>query len=145
MSYVKTSLGAWCLKMDSAIQILRMIADKYETDLQALMKTNGLTIAEFRLIDLISQEFDTQDKLSEETKLDTSTLSRQLKKIVEKDMVEKVPTGADKRQLIYTVKDQGKKALKEIKTKEQKLNKVALSNLSENEIKKLVELLNKLK
>lgn len=145
MSYVKTSLGAGYLKMDSAIQILRTIADKYETDLQALMKTNGLTIAEFRLIDLISQEFDTQDKLSEETKLDTSTLSRQLKKIVEKDMVEKVPTGADKRQLIYTVKDQGKKALKEIKTKEQKLNKSAMANLNENEIKKLAELLNKLK
>ena len=131
--------------MDSLIQSLRIAADKYETNLQKLMKTNGLTIAEFRLIDLISQEFNTQDKLSEVTKLDTSTLSRQLKKIVEKEMVEKVPTGADKRQLIYTVKDQGQIALKDVKTKEQKLIKSTLSDLSDTEVKKLTELLNKLK
>lgn len=56
----------------------------------------------------------TQEQLSNATSLDTSTLSRQLKNLVAKEMLNKTPTGRDKRQLIYSITELGKQSVNQI-------------------------------
>ncbi|AQW22052.1 MarR family transcriptional regulator [Lentilactobacillus curieae] len=72
-----------------------------------LVKQDNLTMSEWRLLQQIIAGHDTQEKLANVTNLDISTLSRQLKRLVTKEMVTKVTIGPDRRQLKYSVTERG--------------------------------------
>ncbi|CAM2812530.1 MarR family winged helix-turn-helix transcriptional regulator [Dellaglioa algida] len=93
--------------MKTSLENLLSIDRQYKMILQRLTKKNNLTISEWQLLKKIAAKFNTQEKLSKETDLDISTLSRQLKRLVEKDMLDKHSIGDDKRQLIYTMTEVG--------------------------------------
>ncbi|WP_062358714.1 hypothetical protein, partial [Weissella sp. DD23] len=59
----------------------------------------------------VAAGFDTQDKLSDETGLDNSTLSRQLSSLLKKEMVSNIAVGRDRRQLIYELTVKGNDVL----------------------------------
>lgn len=100
--------------MKESLVALRDIEKNYKSILLALTKRSGLTIAEWQLLAQVMADNRTQEQLSEATHLDTSTLSRQLKSLVNKEMLQKTATGRDKRQLIYTISVDGKQAVAEI-------------------------------
>lgn len=102
--------------MKDSLIALRDIEKNYKSVLLAITKRSKLTIAEWQLLLQIEAGYRTQEQLSDATKLDTSTLSRQLKNLVTKEMLQKTPTGRDKRQLVYSMSQAGKKAIMEIDT-----------------------------
>lgn len=102
--------------MKDSLIALRDIEKNYKSVLLAITKRSKLTIAEWQLLLQIEAGYCTQEQLSDATKLDTSTLSRQLKNLVTKEMLQKTPTGRDKRQLVYSMSQAGKKAIIEIDT-----------------------------
>ncbi|KRM62577.1 MAG: MarR family transcriptional regulator [Lentilactobacillus diolivorans] len=102
--------------MKDSLIALRDIEKNYKSVLLAITKRSKLTIAEWQLLLQIEAGYRTQEQLSDATKLDTSTLSRQLKNLVTKEMLQKTPTGRDKRQLVYSMSQAGKKAIIEIDT-----------------------------
>ena len=86
----------------------------------------------------------TQELLSESTKLDISTLSRQLKRLLEKDMIEKTAVGRDKRQLIYKVTDKGTQASQYVAAEIQKLTDRVFNHWTDEEKNLLKILINRL-
>ncbi|GEO74167.1 transcriptional regulator [Levilactobacillus namurensis DSM 19117] len=93
--------------MKSSLAALMTVTKAEQTLLRRLTKAHHLTVAEWQLLDHIGGGANTQESLAEATRLDTSTLSRQLKGLVTKELISKKAVGRDKRQLIYTVTDQG--------------------------------------
>lgn len=60
---------------------------EYQRFVQKLAKQNKLTIAEWQLLQKIAEDKNSQEILAEEMQLDTSTLSRQLSKLTQKEYV----------------------------------------------------------
>ncbi|OIM31077.1 MarR family transcriptional regulator, partial [Oenococcus oeni] len=92
----------------------------------------------------IESGLDTQEKISLATKLDTSTLSRQLKSAVRKELLDKVATGRDKRQLIYSVTEKGQSDLKGIAAELARIDANVFSDWNQNDRALLDQLLDKL-
>ena len=97
--------------MKTVLEALRDTEKQYKTVLTKMTKSNGLTIAEWQLLSYVAAGFDTQDKLSDETGLDNSTLSRQLSSLLKKEMVSNIAVGRDRRQLIYELTVKGNDVL----------------------------------
>lgn len=87
---------------------------------------------------------NTQEILAQQTRLDTSTLSRQLKGLVAKEMVTKEAIGRDKRQLIYTITEQGTQTAAAINTAFEDLSDQIFEHWSTDERNLLQILLNRL-
>lgn len=60
---------------------------EYQRFIQKLAKQNKLTVAEWQLLQRISDGKNSQEILADEMQLDTSTLSRQLSKLTQKEYV----------------------------------------------------------
>lgn len=97
--------------MKTVLEALRDTEKQYKSILTRITKEQGVTIAEWQLLNHLSEGFDTQDKLSEETGLDNSTLSRQLSSLLKKELVSNIAVGRDRRQLIYELTLKGSDAL----------------------------------
>jgi DNA-binding MarR family transcriptional regulator len=97
--------------MKTVLEALQDTDKIYKAAVVKLTKTQGLTTAEWQLLQHVHDEFDTQEKLSKETKLDISTLSRQLGSLHKKEMVSTVAVGEDRRKLVYELTAAGEKAL----------------------------------
>ncbi|KRM11565.1 MarR family winged helix-turn-helix transcriptional regulator [Paucilactobacillus suebicus] len=130
--------------MKESLVALRDIEKNYKSALVLITKHVNLTIAEWQLLINIIDGFDTQEKLSQETKLDTSTLSRQLKNLVKKEMLIKTPTGKDKRQLVYSVSELGQNAATNINESFQQLSNMVFDRWTDEETNLLHILLNRL-
>lgn len=130
--------------MKSSLEALRDAEKIQKAAVMKLTKKYGLTIAEWQLLSTMMEGFDTQDKLSEETGLDTSTLSRQLKSIFAKEYVSKVATGRDHRQLVYTVMPSGTDAVTKINGEYKDLEDTIFDKWSSEEVNMLRILLNRL-
>lgn len=130
--------------MKSSLDALRDSEKIQRSALMKITKRYNLTIAEWQLLTTMMAGFDTQDKLSAETGLDTSTLSRQLKSIFAKEFVDKVATGRDRRQLVYSVLPQGTEAVLAINAEYQQLEGIIFDKWSNEEINMLRILLNRL-
>lgn len=130
--------------MKSSLEALRDSEKIQRAALMKITKHFNLTIAEWQLLATMMLGFDTQDKLSAETGLDTSTLSRQLKSIYGKELVDKVATGRDRRQLVYSVLPTGVAAVNAINTQYQQLEATIFAKWSNEEINMLRILLNRL-
>ncbi|QBO35115.1 MarR family transcriptional regulator [Periweissella cryptocerci] len=130
--------------MKSSLEALRDAEKIQKAALMKITKKYGLTIAEWQLLSTMMEGFDTQDKLSAETGLDTSTLSRQLKSILAKEYVDKVATGRDHRQLVYTVLTTGSDAVTNINGEYKNLEDTIFDKWSNEEVNMLRILLNRL-
>ncbi|WP_373382511.1 hypothetical protein ABZM74_001219 [Weissella confusa] len=97
--------------MKTVLEALRDTEKQYKSILTRITKEQGVTIAEWQLLNRLSEGFDTQDKLSEETGLDNSTLSRQLSSLLKKELVSNIAVGRDRRQLIYELTLKGSDVL----------------------------------
>lgn len=130
--------------MKNSLTALREISKLQQQQLQTLTKGNNLTISEWQLLLSISNGFNKQETLSKEMELDTSTLSRQLKRLVEKEIVYKKAIGKDKRQLVYTISDLGNKAIVDIGNNYTKIKDRIFEQWSDEEKNMLKILLNRL-
>lgn len=130
--------------MKSSLEALRDSEKIQRAALMKITKHFNLTIAEWQLLGTMMLGFDTQDKLSAETGLDTSTLSRQLKSIYTKEFVDKVATGRDRRQLVYSVLPKGVDTVNAINEQYQQLEATIFAKWSNEEINMLRILLNRL-
>ncbi|GAB6092061.1 MarR family winged helix-turn-helix transcriptional regulator [Furfurilactobacillus curtus] len=116
----------------------------HRTQLLAITKMQQLTIAEWQLLANLDQGYTTQEQLASATELDTSTLSRQLKSLGNKEMIDKEATGRDHRQLIYSVTPAGNAALTAINTAAEKLTEQVFDKWTDEEKNLLQILLNRL-
>lgn len=130
--------------MKNSLTALREISKLQQQQLQTLTKGNNLTISEWQLLLSISNGFNKQETLSKEMELDTSTLSRQLKRLVEKEIVHKKAIEKDKRQLVYTISDLGNKAIVDIGNNYTKIKDRIFEQWSDEEKNMLKILLNRL-
>ncbi|MHC9536400.1 MarR family winged helix-turn-helix transcriptional regulator [Dellaglioa sp. BT-FLS60] len=130
--------------MKTSLENLLSIDKQYKMILQRLTKKNNLTISEWQLLKKISAKFNTQEKLALETDLDISTLSRQLKRLVEKEMLDKHSIGEDKRQLIYTMTEVGVESSKAVDVGFTSLEATIFEKWPEDEQNLLRMLLNRL-
>ncbi|WP_143461954.1 MarR family winged helix-turn-helix transcriptional regulator [Levilactobacillus enshiensis] len=130
--------------MKSSLAALMAINKVQQTLLQRMTKHYQLTVSEWQLLDHIGSGENTQEILAERTKLDTSTLSRQLKGLVKKEMVTKEAVGRDKRQLVYTITTAGTETVTAINTAFEKLSDDVFEHWSTDERNLLQILLNRL-
>jgi len=130
--------------MKSSLAALMAINKVQQTLLQRMTKQYQLTVSEWQLLDHIGSGENTQEILAERTKLDTSTLSRQLKGLVKKKMVTKEAVGRDKRQLVYTITAAGTETVTAINTAFEKLSDDVFEHWSTDERNLLQILLNRL-
>ncbi|MCF7523619.1 MarR family winged helix-turn-helix transcriptional regulator [Levilactobacillus brevis] len=130
--------------MKSSLEALIAINKVQQTLLQRMTKRYQLTVSEWQLLDHIEGGENTQEILAQQTRLDTSTLSRQLKGLVAKEMVTKEAIGRDKRQLIYTITEQGTQTAAAINTAFEDLSDQIFEHWSTDERNLLQILLNRL-
>ncbi|EHO51105.1 MarR family winged helix-turn-helix transcriptional regulator [Lentilactobacillus kisonensis] len=130
--------------MKDILPALNSAAKNHKAQLFAITKETGLTISEWKLLCQVIDGNTTQETLSSRTKLDISTLSRQLKKLVEKEMIEKTAVGKDKRQLIYNVTPKGINSSTYVKTKLDELTERIFNHWTDEEKNLLKILMNRL-
>ncbi|AYM03294.1 MULTISPECIES: MarR family winged helix-turn-helix transcriptional regulator [Levilactobacillus] len=130
--------------MKSSLAALIGISKVQQTLLQRMTKQHHLTVSEWQLLDHIGGGENTQEILAAKTNLDTSTLSRQLKGLVTKNMVTKKAIGRDKRQLVYTITDQGTATAEDINSAFESLSDDVFEHWSTDERNLLQILLNRL-
>ncbi|WP_054689688.1 MarR family winged helix-turn-helix transcriptional regulator [Fructilactobacillus florum] len=130
--------------MKSSLKVLQNVSKRYQQHLLSITKTGQLTVSEWSLLLAISDGINTQEKLAQTTTLDTSTLSRQLKRLLEKGVIHKQSVGKDKRQLIYSVADQGTDACQIISQNYDKFERKLFDQWSTEEQNLLKILLNRL-
>jgi len=130
--------------MKSSLSALISINKVQQTLLQRMTKQYHLTVSEWQLLDHIASGENTQEILAQNTKLDTSTLSRQLKGLLAKSMVTKEAVGRDKRQLLYTITDDGRNTAEKIHAAFEGLSDDVFEHWSTDERNLLQILLNRL-
>lgn len=130
--------------MKTVLEALRDTEKQYKIMLTKMTKSNGLTIAEWQLLSHVATGFDTQDKLSDETGLDNSTLSRQLSSLLKKEMVSNIAVGRDRRQLIYELTGKGNDVLTAVNEQHMMYEETAFKLWSAEEKSMVQILLNRL-
>lgn len=130
--------------MKDSLVALRSTEKQYQKILLKLTKSVELTISEWRLLSKVIAGIQTQDQLAEASSLDISTLSRQLKSLISKNMISKKAIGPDKRQLVYQVTDKGLLADKGATKLYQELTSDIFNHWTAEEQKLLKILLNRL-
>ncbi|MCM0595551.1 winged helix-turn-helix transcriptional regulator [Weissella uvarum] len=130
--------------MKEILDALEIAEKQYRAELVKMAKKVNLTVAEWTLLAVLADGFDTQDQLSTEMHLDNSTLSRQLKSLLKKEMVASEATNHDNRQLRYMLTDAGKTALDELDNQKMAFNTRVFSVWSDEEKRMIEILLNRL-
>ncbi|GHP12807.1 MarR family transcriptional regulator [Lentilactobacillus fungorum] len=130
--------------MKDILPALNSAAKNHKAQLFAITKSYGLTISEWKLLCQVIAGNTTQEVLSQKTKLDISTLSRQLKRLVEKEMLKKTAVGKDKRQLIYNVTQKGIDSSTYVQERLDKLTEQIFSHWTDEEKNLLKILINRL-
>ncbi|MGF7436481.1 MarR family winged helix-turn-helix transcriptional regulator [Lentilactobacillus senioris] len=130
--------------MKDTLVALRSTEKKYQKILLKLTKSVELTISEWQLLAKVISGIQTQDQLAAASSLDISTLSRQLKSLVAKDMISKTAVGKDKRQLIYQVTDKGLRSNQQADQLYQELTANVFNHWTDEEQQLLKILLNRL-
>lgn len=133
--------------MKETLDSLWMVQKKYRELLQKMTRTQNLTIAEWALLRTISNGATTQQELVEKSLLDVSTLSRQLNKLVEKQMIsfQKIPgTFPSKKKHSYRLTPMGQSAITDLDIKFQQIREHIFLHWSDEEENLLKILLNRL-
>ncbi|USS85337.1 MarR family transcriptional regulator [Fructilactobacillus myrtifloralis] len=130
--------------MKNSLSALRDVSKLHQHNLQVITKAHNVTISEWQLLMAIQQTVDTQEKLAQALKLDTSTLSRQLKRLLTKEMIAKQAVGQDRRQLVYSLTDAGQTALTQVNQDYDQLQQQIFAQWTADESQLLKILLNRL-
>ncbi|MFD1124531.1 MarR family winged helix-turn-helix transcriptional regulator [Lentilactobacillus raoultii] len=126
--------------MKDILVALSSAAKNHRAKLMKITKAQNLTISEWKLLNYVINGQTTQEALSEVTKLDISTLSRQLKRLLVKEMLAKTAVGKDKRQLIYSVTDKGTESSQRVQQEVEGFQEQVFSHWT-NEEKNLLKIL----
>lgn len=130
--------------MKDILVALNAASKNHATQLLKITKQQGLTISEWKLLTQVIAGNATQETLATATKLDISTLSRQLKRLLTKEMLVKTAVGKDKRQLIYKVTPTGSDADKRIEAQIMTLRDQIFNHWTDEEKNLLKILINRL-
>lgn len=132
--------------MRSSLDSLLVLEKKYHNILNKVAQQHGLTIAEWQLLIKISDGAQTQEQLAHITKLNISTLSRQLTRLETKKFVIKSPTAGKRGRgyFVYTETEKGKETMQEMETAIKTLEQRLFMRWSDEETKLLQVLLNRL-
>ncbi|GAF35458.1 MarR family winged helix-turn-helix transcriptional regulator [Lentilactobacillus farraginis] len=126
--------------MKDILAALNAAAKSHSARLMKITKEQNLTVSEWKLLNHVIAGNTTQETLAEVTKLDISTLSRQLKRLVVKEMLAKTAVGKDKRQLIYSVTAKGTQSSQNVAQSVKDLQNQVFSHWT-NEEKNLLKIL----
>ncbi|KRN77177.1 MarR family winged helix-turn-helix transcriptional regulator [Weissella minor] len=130
--------------MKQILDALQVAEKQYRTNLIQMAKGQGVTVAEWTLLGYVNDGYDTQDKLSKGMALDNSTLSRQLKSLVKKELVESEVISHDNRQLRYRLTQKGLDTMTALVDAQAEFNKQVFSVWSDEEKRMMEILLNRL-
>lgn len=130
--------------MKQILDALQVAEKQYRTNLIQMAKGQGVTVAEWTLLGYVNDGYDTQDKLSKGMALDNSTLSRQLKSLVKKELVESEVISHDNRQLRYRLTQKGLDTMTELVDAQAEFNNQVFSVWSDEEKRMMEILLNRL-
>ncbi|GEK90678.1 MarR family winged helix-turn-helix transcriptional regulator [Alkalibacterium kapii] len=130
----------------NAIQLLDKVTElnqhyKYLTD--HLMHELGLSHSTINLIEFIGEEEMTLKEITKKSRLDKSTVSRQMNALVRKELVTKT-TGTDKRFVYFKLNDQANKVYSNYQLKLEEKFKSIVSGWTEEEAHMLTVLLGRL-
>lgn len=130
--------------MKQILDALQVAEKQYRTNLIQMAKGQGVTVAEWTLLGYVNDGYDTQDKLSKGMALDNSTLSRQLKSLVKKELVESEVISHDNRQLRYRLTQKGLDTMTALLDAQAEFNNQVFSVWSDEEKRMMEILLNRL-
>lgn len=130
--------------MKTIFEALKQAEVQHKSVLLTITKNNGMTIAEWKLLNLLEKQINTQDKLSSETGLDHSTLSRQLHSLNRKKLIMSESIGHNNRQLSYELTLAGSDALEAVNTQYSTFQDKVFQLWSDEEFNMLQILLNRL-
>ncbi|MBS0949312.1 winged helix-turn-helix transcriptional regulator [Weissella minor] len=130
--------------MKQILDALQVAEKQYRTNLIQMAKGQGVTVAEWTLLGYVNDGYDTQDKLSKGMALDNSTLSRQLKSLVKKELVESEVISHDNRQLRYRLTQKGLDTMTALVNAQAEFNNQVFSVWSDEEKRMMEILLNRL-
>jgi DNA-binding MarR family transcriptional regulator len=130
--------------MKTIFEALKQAEEQHKIVLLTITKNYGITIAEWKLLNLLRNHINTQDKLSIETGLDHSTLSRQLHSLQKKELVMSAAIGHKNRQLHYELTVAGDDTLEEANVKYASFQDRVFQLWSDEELNMLQILLNRL-
>ncbi|WP_419155664.1 MarR family winged helix-turn-helix transcriptional regulator [Weissella minor] len=130
--------------MKQILDALQVAEKQYRTNLIQMAKGQGVTVAEWTLLGYVNDGYDTQDKLSKGMALDNSTLSRQLKSLVKKELVESEVISHDNRQLRYRLTQKGLDTMTALVDAQAEFNNQVFSVWSDEEKRMMEILLNRL-
>lgn len=139
--------------MKASLDVLLDVQKNYKQLLKKMTRIHTLTIAEWQLLQNVLDGNDTQTELVKKTKLDVSTLSRQLSKLVEKNLLSIKKMGENKKmgekpmarkKYLYQITDQGRTALDEMNADFEKMSSELFSQWTNEEQNLLKILLNRL-
>ncbi|MCI1953358.1 MarR family winged helix-turn-helix transcriptional regulator [Ligilactobacillus acidipiscis] len=133
--------------MKASLDVLLDVQKNYKQLLKKMTRIHTLTIAEWQLLQNVLDGNDTQTELVKKTKLDVSTLSRQLSKLVEKNLLSIKKMGEKpmaRKKYLYQITDQGRTALDEMNADFEKMSSELFSQWTNEEQNLLKILLNRL-
>jgi DNA-binding MarR family transcriptional regulator len=133
--------------LKASLDVLLDVQKNYKQLLKKMTRIHTLTIAEWQLLQNVLDGNDTQTELVKKTKLDVSTLSRQLSKLVEKNLLSIKKMGEKpmaRKKYLYQITDQGRTALDEMNADFEKMSSELFSQWTNEEQNLLKILLNRL-
>lgn len=134
--------------MKSTKENLLIVSKSYQALLQKRAKQVNLTVAEWQLLRLIVEGYNTQQLLAENTNLDVSTLSRQLSRLDAKRLIKKVIRTEEKIRSrpasSYSLNEAGQASLDKMNQKFEELNQQIFEHWTDEEDNLLKILLNRL-
>lgn len=128
---------------EKSLQLLEKVSEfnhqyKYLTD--HLLQDLGLSHSTINLIELIGEDELTLKEITTKSRLDKSTVSRQMNALVKKELVTKT-TGTDKRYVYFKLNEKAGIVFKEYHTKLEEKFQLILSGWTEEEAHMLSVLL----
>lgn len=133
--------------MKASLEILLDVQKSYNQLLKKMTHSHTMTIAEWQLLQNVVHGSDTQAELVNKTKLDVSTLSRQLGKLVKKELLSIEKLGEKpmaRKKYSYQITTQGKTALSEMDADFERMSRELFSQWTNEEQNLLKILLNRL-
>ncbi|AEV95213.1 hypothetical protein PECL_944 [Pediococcus claussenii ATCC BAA-344] len=120
--------------MIDSITVLNSVVGKRLQLIRDATRSNSITSAEWKLLDLIEKGISTQEQLVKATDLAASTISRQIKKCFEKKLVRTCAIDVDHRKIEYYLTEDGAIVLKRVNKLVDEINKKMFSHWTDEEI-----------
>lgn len=135
--------------MKSTKENLLIVSKSCQALLQKRAKQVNLTVAEWQLLRLIVEGYNTQQLLAENTNLDVSTLSRQLsrldaKRLIKKEVIRTEEKIRSRPASSYSLNEAGQASLDKMNQKFEELNQQIFEHWTDEEDNLLKILLNRL-